>query len=325
MGNNNIKKLISICIPCRNEVDNVQPMAEKLVTLLQRYEHYIFEIIFIDNYSDDGTRDKLREICAREKRIKAILNAKNFPEGSGMHVLFQACGDCIISIPADFQVPLELIEQMIDEWEKGVKVVALTKIPASQDKVKLMRKLYYTISRRFSNEDVLIGFTGSGLYDKSFLDICKTCNDPMLSIRYMVTRYAASLKKIEYREKPRRSGKSKHSAGSLINVAIMRFVRVSDIAPHYSILIGLFMGIASLGIALYYLVRKLLDWYNFPMGTAPLVIGMFFLGAVQLIFLGLMGEYIMLINKRQKNEPRVVESERINFTSEQDEQENQNA
>jgi glycosyltransferase involved in cell wall biosynthesis len=320
-----MKKMISVCIPCRNEVNNVHSMAKELIALLQRHEYYEFEIIFIDNYSDDGTRDKLREICAGDKRIKAILNAKNFPEGSGLHVLFQAHGDCIISIPADFQVPVNLIDQMIEEWEKGAKVVALTKITAQQDKVKPMRKLYYAISRSFSNEDVLIGFTGSGLYDKSFMDICKMCHDPMLSIRYMVTHYAASLKKLEYMEKPRRSGRSKHSAGSLINVAIMRFIRISDIAPHFSIVIGLFMGIASMVIALYYLVRKIIDWGNFPMGTAPLVIGMFFLGAIQLIFLGLMGEYIMMINKRQKNEPRVVESERINFTSEQNVQENQNA
>jgi len=315
-----LKKIISVCVPCRNEVSNVQPMAEELVTLLNRYEHYEFEIIFIDNYSDDGTRDKLREICAGDKRIKAILNAKNFPEGSGMHVLFQAHGDCVISIPADFQVPLGLVNQMIEEWEKGAKVVALAKISTRRDKVKLFRKMYYAISRRFSNQDILIGFTGSGLYDKSFLDICKACHDPILSIRYMVTHYASVLKKLEYHEKPRRSGKSKHSAGSMINVAIMRFIRVSDIAPHFSILLGMFMGFASLLIAVYYLVRKLIDWDNFPMGTAPLVIGMFFLGAVQLIFLGLMGEYILLINKRQKNEPLVVESERINFSLEQGKQ-----
>jgi glycosyltransferase involved in cell wall biosynthesis len=309
-----LKKLVSICVPCRNEFGNVEPMAIEIINQMNTIPQFDYEIIFIDNHSTDGTPDILRKLCAEDKRVKAILNARNFPEGSGMHVLFQASGDCIISIPADFQVPVELIPKMIKEWENGCAVVALTKIPGKKDKVRGFRKLYYALSKRLSNQDVLVGFTGSGLYDKSFIDMCKTRNDPMLSIRYMVANYSASLKKLEYNEKPRRSGVSNHSTGAMVNIAITRFLRVSDNAPRFAILSGMIMGAGSLLIAIYYLVRKLIDWYNFPVGMAPLVIGVFFLGAIQLIFLGILGEYILMINKRQKNEPRVVEQERINFT-----------
>ena len=310
-----LKKLISVCVPCRNEESNVQPLAEQLVKHLEQYSKYDFEIIFIDNCSTDNTQDMLRKICAESKKIKAIFNAKNFPEGSGLHVLFQAHGDCIISIPADFQVPLELIPKMIEEWEKNTTVVALIRKPGKSDKINFIRKIYYKMSKLFSNQDTMTGFTGSGLYDKSFIDICKTVNDPLLSIRFMVTHYAASLVKLTYHEKPRRSGKSNHSHVSLVNVAIMRFIRVSDAVPHFAIITGLVMGLISILISIYYLVRKILDWYNFPIGIAPLVIGMFFLGAIQLIFIGIIGEYILMINKRQKNNPLVIEKERINFSS----------
>lgn len=308
-----MRKLISVCIPCRNEVDNVQPMAEELIRLLDRISQYDFEIIFIDNCSVDGTQEVLRKICAGDKRVKAILNAKNFPDGSGMHVLFQARGDCIISIPADFQVPVEFVTQMISEWEMGAKVVALLKISGKHDKIRLMRKLYYAMSKRFSNQDMLSGFTGSGLYDKGFIDMCKARNDPLLSIRNMVTRYAVPLITLQYQEMPRRSGKSNHSVSSLVDVAIKRFTRVSDVVPKYAILTGISMGVVSFLIAIYYLIRKLSDWYHFPVGMAPVVIGMFFLGALQLIFIGVIGEYVLLINERQINKPRVIEKERINF------------
>jgi glycosyltransferase involved in cell wall biosynthesis len=306
-------------------MENVQPLAEELVKTLEQLPQYDFEIIFIDNCSDDGTQDILRKICAKDKRIKAIFNAKNFPEGSGLHVLFQAKGDCIISIPADFQVPVELVPEMLVEWEKGATVVALIKNHAKHDKVSLFRKLYYCLAKLFSNQNTLPGFTGSGLYDRNFINICETVNDPLLSMRYMVVHYAASFTKLLYQEKPRRSGKSKHSYVSLINIAIMRFVRVSDVVPHYAIITGLILGLISFLISIYYLVRKLLDWYNFPVGIAPLVIGMFFLGSIQLIFIGIIGEYVLMINERQKNKPRVVEKERINFPKDPNKQECKNA
>jgi glycosyltransferase involved in cell wall biosynthesis len=310
-----LKKLVSICVPCRNEVDNVKPLSTEIALQMEKISQYDYEIIFIDNCSEDGTQDKLREICSEDNRVKAILNAKNFPLGTGIHVLFQAQGDCIITIPADFQVPVDLIPEMISEWEKGAKAVALIKVSSGKDQIRWLRKLYYKISKRLSSQDTLAGFTGCGAYDKSFIDMCKTRNNPMMNMNffYMVSNYAAPLVLIEYVEQARRSGKSNHNANALIDVAIKRFVSVSDVAPRYAIIAGMLIGAGSLLVSIYYLVRKLLDWYNFPVGVAPLVIGVFFLGAIQLIFLGIIGEYILNINKRQKNEPYVVEKERINF------------
>jgi len=311
-----LKRTISICVPCRNEVGNVQPLSEEIINQMEQLPQYNFEIIFIDNCSIDGTQNMLRELCAKDKRIKAILNANNFPNSSGLHVMYQAHGDCIISIFADFQVPIILIPKMIMEWEKGATVVALIKKTGKHDGFRIFREIYYKISGKLTNQVILPGYTGVGLYDKSFIDLCKSLNDPILSLQHMIVHYAASLAMITYNEMPRRSGKSNNNFYTMISIAIMRFVLAADIAPHFAVVTGIGMGIISFLISIYYLIRKLLDWNHFPIGIAPLVIGIFFLGAIQLIFIGLIGEYVIMINERQKNKPLVFEKERINFEAE---------
>jgi glycosyltransferase involved in cell wall biosynthesis len=306
-------KKVSICIPCYNEVGNVQPLSENIFSCMEQIPQYDFEIIFIDNCSTDGTQNILRELCSKNKRIKAILNANNFPYGSGLYVLYQAHGDCIITIPADFQVPVELLPEMIAEWENNATVVALIKKTGKHDDFRVFREIYYKVSGKLTNQVVLPGFTGAGLYDKSFIKLCSSLNDPLISLQHMIIKYASSLVKITYNERPRRSGKSKNNFYTLINIAITRFISLSDIVPHFAIIGGLGMGIISFLVSIYYLVRKLIDWQHFPVGIAPLVIGMFFLGSIQLIFIGLIGEYVIMINERQKNKPLVLEKERINF------------
>ena len=316
-----MKKLISVCIPCRNEAENVKPLAEEIIKHVEQFQQYNFEVLFSDNCSTDGTQNRLREICSGDKRVKAILNARNFPLNSAVNLFFQAKGNCVIFLPADFQVPLKLIPEMLAEWEKGTTVVALVKKVGKHDKLRLFRKLYYKMADMFSGQDTLSGFTGNGLYDRSFVDMCKELKDPLFSIQSMIVNYAATWVKLRYDENPRRSGKSNNSFFALMEIAVMRFTRVSDIAPRYAIYSGIGMGIISFFISIYYLVRKLLDWHNFPLGIAPIVIGVFFLGAVQLIFIGLIGEYVIMINERQKNKPLVVEKERINFDTQPDDTE----
>ena len=306
-------KKISIVIPCRNEALNVVPISEEVTALMQTHTQYTYEILFIDNCSNDGTQDRLREICAKDKRVKAILNGKNFPNTSALHALYEADGDGVILIPADFQVPVSLISDMLKAWEEGAMVVAPIKRNSKSDRIRFIRKIYYWMSSRLSEQDTLSGFTGTALYDRRFLDLCKKTADPLISIQNMVVRYADPVVKIRYQEQPRRSGRSKSSVGYLIDTAIIRFIGVSNILPKFAVTTGLGMGAISLLIGIYYLVRKLIDWYNFPMGIAPMVVGMFLLGSIQLVFIGMLSAYILMINERQMNKPLVIERERINF------------
>jgi len=298
-------------------VENVELLADEIVNHMFHLSQYNLEIIFVDNCSDDGTQDVLRHMCANDKRIKAVFNVKNYATaGSFLNVLYYAKGDCIITIPADFQVPIELIGKMINEWENGAVVIALTKTAVTKDAIWFIRKIFYSINKRLTTHGSLSGFNGSGAYDSAFIDMCKSCKDPLLNLRYMAANHAAPLVCVPYVEQPRRAGVSKFNASLLLDVALKGHFRASDVIPKYAVQTGLMVGGFSFLISIYYLVRKLIDWQNFPIGIAPLIIGMFFLGAIQLIFLGLIGEYILAIDKRQRNEPRVVVKEFINFDEE---------
>ena len=311
-------KKVSIVIPCRNEVLNVEPISEDVTALLQAYPQYAYEILFIDNCSTDGTQDRLRIIAQKDKRIKVILNGKNFPNTSALHALYEASGDCVILFPADFQVPVALIADMLKAWEDGAMVVAPIKKNSRSDKIRAIRKLYYWMSSKLSSQDTLPGFTGTALYTREFLQLCKSTEDPLISMQDMIIRYADPIVKLRYQEQPRRSGRSKSGVGYLIDTAIIRFIGVSNILPKFAVMTGLGMGGISLIIGIYYLIRKLIDWYNFPMGIAPMVVGMFFLGSIQLIFIGMLSAYILMINERQMKKPLVIEKERINFDSDDD-------
>ena len=219
----------------------------------------------------------------------------------------------MILIPADFQVPVALISEMLKAWEDGAMVVAPIKKNSKSDKIRMVRKLYYFLSSRLSEQDTLSGFTGTALYDRRFLDLCKKTEDPLISMQNMVIRYADPIVKLPYQEQPRRSGRSKSGFGYLVDTAIIRFIGVSNVLPKFAVMTGLGMGALSLLIGVYYLIRKLIDWNNFPMGIAPMVVGMFFLGSIQLIFIGMLSAYILMINERQMKKPLVIERERINF------------
>ncbi len=252
-------KKVSIVIPCRNEVLNVEPISEEVTKLMRTYKQYTYEILFIDNCSNDGTQDRLRIIAKKDKRVKVILNGKNFPNTSALHALYEADGDGVILIPADFQVPVALISDMLKAWEEGAMVVAPIKSNHKSDKIRFVRKLYYWMSRKLSDQDTLSGFTGTALYDRKFLELCKHTEDPLISMQNMVVRYSDPVVKLPYQEQPRRSGRSKSGIGYLIDTAIIRFIGVSNVLPKFAVMTGLGLGFVSLLIGVYYLVRKLID------------------------------------------------------------------
>ncbi len=316
-----MKKTVCMSIPCYNEVGNVRPMAEELLKLFaEKLPRYKLRIQFIDNNSNDGTQDELRRLCAQYSQVRVILNARNFPATSGYYGLMQTEGDCTITIPCDFQVPLDNIPPMLEKWEKGAKIVCLVKKSAQENGLMWrVRQLFYRLSNKFSDATVIKNFTGSGLYDKSFLDLCRSIHDPVVSFMQIISTLGYDIEYQEYVHVKRRSGKSKNSIMSLFSIAINRFVNSSSIGPRYATIGGFVIAGICFLIGLIYLVMKLLFWNNFAAGTAPLIIGVFFMGGIQLIFIGLLGEYTIKANQRLMNRPLVVERERINFDQEEEE------
>ncbi|HAG68968.1 MAG TPA: glycosyltransferase [Lachnospiraceae bacterium] len=311
-------KKISILIPCFNEVENAQAMADALRQLFKdKLSGYDHEIVFIDNCSTDGTRDVIERLCKEDKRIRAIFNASNFGQfNSPFYGMCQCEGDCVIPVCCDFQDPLELIPVFIEEWEKGHRIVSGIKSSSRENGfIYFLRTIYYKMIKNMSDVQMLEHFTGFGLYDRSFIMLIRQLNDPIPFLRGIVAEYGSGFNmiQIEYEQARRRAGKTHNNFYSLYDAAMLSFTSYTKIGLRLAVFMGFITAVISFVIAIIYLVLKLIYWNSFRAGYAPMIIGVFLLGGLQLFFIGLIGEYILNINKRVIHRPVVVEERRINF------------
>lgn len=310
------RKKISVMIPCYNEEENARPIYEavknELETSLPQYD---YEILFIDNKSTDKTREIIREICKENKKVRAIFNCRNFGQfNSPYYGIINTSGDCCITICADFQDPVELISQFVKEWENGYKVVIGVKTQSKESKIMYaLRSLYYKAIKKMSNVEQIEHFTGFGLYDKSFVKTLRELDDPQPFIRGIVAELGPERKEIEYTQPQRRAGKTHNNFYSLYDAAMLSFTSYTKIGLRLAVFAGGAFSVIGFIIALIYLILKLVNWYRFPAGTTPILIGVFLMGSIQMFFIGLLGEYIMNINSRVMKRPLVVEEERLNF------------
>ena len=314
-------KKISILIPCYNEVENVVPMSQAIAHIMtQELPMYDYELVFIDNCSKDGTRDRLRDICRLNPNVKAILNTKNFGQfNSPYYGLCQTDGDCSISMCADFQDPVEMIPQFVREWEKGYRIVCGIKATSKENKlIRAFRNLYYKMIKKFSDVEQIEHFTGFGLYDKSFINTLKDLDDPTPFLRGIVAELGPERKEIPYEQQRRRAGKTHNNLYTLYDAAMLSFTSYTKIGLRIALIGGFVLGALSILAAVTYLILKLILWDTFTAGSTPILLAVLVLGSVQLFFIGLVGEYIMSMNLRIMHRPLVVEEERINFGSEQE-------
>lgn len=308
--------MISILIPTYNEEENIEAIVNETEKVLKKeLRDYDYEIVIIDNNSKDKTRSIVRRMCANNGRIRAIFNAKNFGAfNSPYYGLLQTTGDCTILLCADFQDPIEMIPKMVREWENGYKIVICQKTSSKENPIMyFLRSTYYKLIKKMSQVEQIEHFTGFGLYDKSFLDVLRELKDPAPFLRGLVAELGTNMKILEYEQLRRKSGKSKNNFYSLYDAAMLSFTSYTKFGLRLALFSGVIIGGFSVLAGVIYLVYKLLYWDRFEPGMAPLLIGMFFLGAVILFFLGVMGEYILTINQRLMNRPLVIEEERINF------------
>ena len=309
-------KKISIMVPCYNEEENVVPMSEALVAELSKMPQYDYEILFIDNCSLDSTREKLREICAGNKKIRAIFNSKNFGQfNSPYYGLCQTTGDCTISVCCDFQDPVEMIPKLVVEWEKGYKIVCAIKTSSKESKLMYwLRSIYYKTVKRFSKVEQIEHFTGFGLYDKSFIKVLRELGDPTPFIRGIVAELGPKIKKIEYEQAQRRAGKTSNNFASLYDAAMLSFTSYTKIGVRLASFLGMFMCAGSALSAVICLILNLINPFKaFYSGVLPIIFTVLFVGGLLLFFIGFLGEYIMSMNARIMNRPLVIEEERINF------------
>ncbi|WP_349946285.1 glycosyltransferase family 2 protein [Lacrimispora sp. BS-2] len=310
-------KTISIVIPCYNEEENVNAMYQAIDNIFKTdLPDYSYELIFIDNDSKDRTREIIRDLCSQEKRVKGIFNAKNFGQfNSPYYAMLQSTGDCTILMAADFQDPVEMIPKYVKEWEKGYKIVIGIKKSSKENKIMYwLRSCYYKTIKRLSDVEQIEHFTGFGLYDQRFIKVLRELDDPTPFLRGIVAELGFRRKEIPYEQPKRRAGKTSNNFYRLYDAAMLSVTSYTKVGLRLATIFGSICSFASMMVALIYLVMKLVYWDRFPAGMAPLLIGMCFLGSVQIFFIGLVGEYVLSINARVMKRPLVIEEERINFT-----------
>lgn len=309
-------KKISVLIPCYNEEENVVPISEAVIKTLQKdLPEYDYELVFIDNDSQDHTRSLIRQLCDENPKIKAIFNARNFGQfNSPYYGMLQITGDCVIEMVADFQDPVELIPQYVHEWEKGYKIVIGIKTSSKENRLMYwLRGCYYKMMKKLTDVEQIEQFTGSGLYDRDFIEVLRNLDDPTPFLRGIVAELGFKIKQIPYEQPKRRAGETKNHFYQLYDAAMLSITSYTKAGLRLATIFGSICSLISMVVAVVYLVMKLMYWDRFPAGMAPVLIGMCFLGSVQIFFIGLMGEYILSINARVMKRPLVIEEERLNF------------
>lgn len=308
-------KKISVVTPCYNEEGNVEEVYLQVKQVFERLGKYDYEHLFIDNASKDKTVKILKEIAQKDPRVKIIVNCRNFgPVRSLYHAILNAYGDAVVFIVADLQDPPSLIVDFIQKWEEGYKVVKGIKSSSKENSLfYFLRSVYYYLMNKLADIEISSHFTGFGLYDKEVIDILRTIDDPYPYLRGLIEELGFESAKIEYQQQQRKRGISSYNFYRYYDEAMLGITSHSKIPLRVATILGFSMSLLSLLVAIGYLIAKLIFWQSFPLGTAPITVGLFLLASVQLFFIGIIGEYIGLMHMRILKRPLVVERERINF------------
>ena len=308
------KKMISIVTPCFNEADNILELNSRITEVMATLP-YEFEHIYIDNSSTDGTVEIIKAIALHDKRRKLIVNARNFGHiRSPYHGIMQSSGDACILIASDLQDPPEIILEYIKSWENGSKIVMSVK-PESEESAAmfLIRKLYYQFIDKISEVPLIKNATGAGLFDREVIKILKKIHDPNPYFRGLLCEIGFPITQIPFKQPRRKRGVTKNNFYSLYDLAIIGITNHSKIPLRIMTIGGFCLSFLSAIVAIGFLIAKLVFWNSFQLGTAPMLIGIFFFGAIQTFFIGVIGEYIGSIHTQVRNMPLVIEQERINF------------
>ena len=305
---------ISIVTPTFNEDQNIKKLCLDIKSEFEKinldYEH-----IIIDNASTDNTIKILREICLNDKNVKVIINSKNYGHiRSPFYGILQSTGDACLLMASDFQDPIELISKYVEEWKNGNKIVLGEKISSEENpSIFFIRKFFYKFINKISENKLSQNTTGSGIFDKSVIKKLREIKDPYPYLRGLINEMGEEIKTIKFNQPKRLFGKTKNNIFTLYDIGMLGIVKHSRVPLRFTILVGFLFSLMSLGVAVYYFIYKIFNWDSFELGIAPLVIGIFLFVSIQILLLGIIGEYIGIILMHQRNMPLVTEKERINF------------
>lgn len=291
-------------------------MYERLMKVFrEKLPQYDYEIIYVDDCSPDHTWEEIQKICAEDSRVKGVRNARNFGFNRNVFATLQyGSGDATFMLFGDLQDPPELLPEMVEKWEQGKKVIVGQKTKSEESKLMYaLRTVYYNVIGDLADSTQIQHFNGFGLYDRSFVDVMRQIDDPNPYLKGLVSEFGMDIYIVQYEQAKSMRGKSGFNFMKYYDVAMLGITSYTKILMRIATFIGAVLGIFSVGLAVFVTISKLLHWGNYPFGTAAILVGVFFIGAVQLFFMGILGEYVLSINTRSMRRPLVVVGEKINF------------
>lgn len=310
---------ISILIPCYNEQKSVEEIYIRLMAVLKSdLKQYDYEIIYVDDYSVDNTRNEIVKICKKDKKVKGVFNAKNFGFHRNVFESFKyASGDCAFMIFGDLQDPPEMLPQFIDKWEQGYKCVIGQKNTSKESRgMQKFRKLYYWLINQLGDKKQIQFANGFGIYDRSFIEVLAKIDEISPYFKSVIAEYGMDIAIVQYDHSESKRGVSNFNFWRNYDFAMHGLTSSTKLLMRLSTFCGLFVGVLCMFFAIYVCIKKIIFWNSYPLGTASITVGVFFLGAMQLFFIGVLGEYILSINERISHKPRVIVKEKINFDEE---------
>ncbi len=307
--------LLTVMVPCYNEEGNVEVLYGRVCAVLGKIPDLRFQFVFVDNASTDRTPELLRALAARDPRVKVIFNVRNFgPLRSPLHGFFASPGDALVCMACDLQDPPELLADFLRHWRNGVKVVIGVKQQSRESRLMfLLRGMYYRILSRISETPLIDNFTGFGLYDREVVEVLRKIPDRRPYFRGLIAELGFTRAEVPFTQPRRERGVTKNNFYALYDAAMTGLTSHSRVPLRLATMAGFLLGSLSLLVAILYLVLKLIFWDRFALGQAPVLFGVFFLGSVQLFFIGILGEYIGAIHAQIHPRPWVIERERLNF------------
>ncbi|MEO5775142.1 MAG: glycosyltransferase family 2 protein [Sphingomicrobium sp.] len=305
---------LSFAIPCYNEEANIVALYEAVTAEAEKHVSS-HEIIFIDNHSTDRTRELIRDICARDTRVRAIFNNRNYGQmRSPTHAIFQAEAAAVIAMCSDLQDPPALIGEMVAQWRAGAQIVLGQRRNEKTSLVlSLTRKAGYAFFRRFADYPLIPGATGFGLFDREVVDMLATWNEPEPFFRGMLIESGYRVAVIPYDRPQRAGGQSSNTFWVLLNFALSGIGGSAKSLLRLQLVFGIYLIVAAGLLSFVTILRFLIIGYS---PVLLILTVMFALFALLFLFLGVIGDQVRLLSERVRNVPLVIEEERVNFPPE---------
>ena len=305
---------ISIVTPTFNEEENIKKLCSGIKIEMEKL-NITYEHIVIDNCSTDKTITNLKEICSNDKNVKVIINSKNFGHiKSPFHGILQSSGDACILMASDFQDPLDLIPVYVKKWLGGSKIVLGKKITSEENNLIFsIRKTFYKFLNMISETKLTENTTGSGIFDKSIINQLRNIKDPYPYLRGLLNDLGEEITVVKFNQPKRLAGITKNNIFTLYDIGMLGIIKHSRAPLRFVTFLGFTLSFFSLLVAIIYFIYKLIFWNTFDLGIAPLIIGIFGFASIQILLLGIIGEYVGILLIHIRNLPLVIEKERINF------------